>query len=106
MEYIGKIEDDDKLFHENQIVIYGAGKIGKKLVKVLEEKGYRKKIVAFCDGNQQIWNKMENGILVISLEEAVRRYPEAAYLIGSCCVRQMAEALAEAGISKIHVTRV
>lgn len=106
MEFIGKIEDDDKLLQEDQIVIYGAGNIGKKLVIVLEKKGYRKKIVAFCDGNQQIWGKEENGILVISLEEAVRRYPEAAYLIGSCCVRQMAEALIEAGISKIHITRV
>lgn len=105
MEFIGKIEDDNKLLTEEQIIIYGAGTIGKRLVKVLDEKGYRKKIAAFCDSDRQKWGKKEEGIQVISLEEAAEKYPDAAYLVGSCCVRQIAETLIEAGINKIHITR-
>lgn len=105
MEFIGKMEEDSKLLQENQIIIYGAGNIGKRLAEGLCQKGCRKKIVAFCDGNQELWGKEENGIKVLPLEEATERYPDAAYLIGSCCVRQIAETLIKAGIRKIHIVR-
>lgn len=105
MEFIGKIEDDSKLLLEDKIVIYGAGTIGKRLVRALDGKGCKEKIVAFCDSNQKIWGKKEEGIQVMSLKETVEKYPDAAYLIGSCCVRQIAETLIEAGIDKIHIAR-
>ena len=54
MEYIGKIEHDQKLcMGENGIVIFGAGGQLENLLNKLENLHVRDKVVCICDNNPE-----------------------------------------------------
>ena len=105
MDFIGKIEDDEKIKSEREIVIYGTGKMGKKLFEILQVNKQENHVKAYCDSNKEKWGTSVNGKEVLSLVEASKLYPDAAYLVGSCCVRQMVEELQKYNIQKIHIAR-
>lgn len=105
MEYIGTIEGDKELGKESQIVIYGAGKVGRHALEILQKAGWQEKIVCFCDNNKDMAGKRIEGIPVCGIQEGCARYPQAAYLVASMCVRQMVESLLQHGIEKIHIIR-
>ncbi len=105
MKYIGTIERDNELKGASQIVIYGAGKVGKEVLGFLKENGWLGRVSCFCDNDNRMWGSSVEGVLVISLLEATGRYPQGTYLIASLCVRQMLESLLGYGIEDIHVIR-
>ncbi|MCI8938518.1 MAG: hypothetical protein HFH12_00785 [Dorea sp.] len=105
MNYIGTIEHDRHLGDAAQIVIYGAGKVGKETWEFLRKKGWKEKVVCFCDNNTDAQGKELQGLPVFSLSEACSRYPQGTYLIASLCVRQMLESLLGYGIETIHIIR-
>ncbi len=105
MKYIGTIEGDKGLEKEVQIIIYGAGKVGRHTLEVLEKAGMRKKIVCFCDNGKGMQGKMIEGIPVRKIDEACTLYPQGAWLVASMFVRQMVESLLQYGIEKIHIIR-
>jgi len=105
MEFIGKAEDDMLLEGEGQIIIYGAGQTGKRAFEILKQKGLETKIVAFCDRNETLYDKKLYGILILSVAEACRQYPEAAFIVAGMCVRQMVENLQKYEVQKIHIIR-
>ncbi len=105
MEYIGTIECDYGLEKEDQIIIYGAGKVGRHALDVLKKAGWQKKVVCFCDSNKTMEGKSIDGVVVKTIEESCVIYPAGTYLVASMCVRQMVETLLQYGIGKIHIIR-
>lgn len=105
MDYIGTIEQDKKILDEKEIIIYGAGKVGKHCCEVLSLKGRADSVKGFCDGNAAIVGGILMDKNIYSVEEAVRLHPNAVYLVASMCVRQMTEKLMACGINKIHIIR-
>lgn len=105
MDYIGVIENDLGLEKEEQIIIYGAGKVGRHTLEVLEKSGLKGNVVCFCDNSRDMWGKSINGVTVYHIAEACAMYPQGIYLISSMYVRQMAESLLQYGINKIHIIR-
>ena len=105
MDYIGTIEQDHGLEKESQIVIYGAGKVGRHALEALQKAGWKKKVMCFCDNNKEMYGKQIEGVPVCGIQEGCGRYPQAAYLVASMSVRQMVESLLGNGIEKIHIIR-
>lgn len=105
VNYIGTIEGDRGLGEAKQIVIYGAGKVGRESWKSLKERGLQERVACFCDNNEGVQGKELQGLPVLSLPEACRRYPQGTYLVASLCVRQMLESLLIYGIEEIHIIR-
>ena len=105
MDFIGRLEEDTTIAEEEQIVIYGTGTIGKRAYAILKQKGLADKVSAFCDGNPAVISLTIEGKEIMSLDDAFFKYPKAAYLVASCCVRQMVENLQSQGIKKIHIIR-
>ena len=106
MKFIGRIQDDIMLRKENEIVIYGCGRTGKQIYQELKKRGLGEKVCAFCDENSDLYGKQIEGVLVMRLTEAVARYNEAAYLVASCCVKDMVIALQSMDVKNIHITRI
>jgi len=61
-----------KLF--SPIVIFGAGSLGRRVAQAVQP-------VLFCDNNPALWGSVCEGISVESPETAVRRYPNATFVI-------------------------
>lgn len=105
MEYIGVIEQDFLLEKTEQIIIYGAGKVGKHTMHYLKEHGMGGKILCFIDNNPDMKGTYIEGIPVFDISQAVAEYPQGTYLVASMAVRQMAESLLQRGIEQIHIIR-
>lgn len=105
MKYIGTIHNDHKLEDAEQIIIYGAGKVGREVWDFLRANGWKEHVVCFCDNHPGMQGGMVEGLPVLGLSEASGRYPEGTYLIASLCVRQMLESLLQYGIEEIHIIR-
>lgn len=103
--YIGTIERDQELKNEEQIIIYGAGKVGRHTFEVLQKAGMQKKVMCFCDNGKGMQGKTIEGILVKNIEEACALYPQSTCLVASMFVRQMVESLLQHGMEKIHIIR-
>lgn len=105
MEYIGTIEHDRGLEREEQIIIYGAGKVGRHSLGVLQKAGQGNQVMCFCESSKDKVGKIIDGVLVRTVEESCTMYPRGTYLVASMCVRQMVETLLQYGIEKIHIIR-
>lgn len=105
IEYIGVIEKDDKIADADQIVIYGAGKVGRHTLEILDKEGFSEKVCAIIDNNPTLVGKNINGIEICTVDTATRRYSEAIYLVASMSVQQMVESLLGNRISHIHIIR-
>ena len=66
---------------DKNTIIFGSGKAGKFLHALIAHK-YEGNVQCYCDNQERLWGVVQ-GIPVISPEEAVKRYPEAIYLIPS-----------------------
>jgi len=63
-----------------RLVLFGAGGLGKKTLAGLRKVGVEP--LAFADNNPALWNKKMDGLLVLPVEEAVRRHGhEAAFIV-------------------------
>lgn len=87
--YLEIFQKQEKAFYDilqavnhQQVIIFGCGKIGKFFHNLLEsrESGLT---VAFCDNNCELWNTKLQGNLILRPEEAVKKYPDAVYVITS-----------------------
>lgn len=105
MRYIGTVQNDSKLEDAEQIVIYGAGKVGKEVWEFLKSRNLQKQVVCFCDNAPLMQGETLEGLPVLSLSAACSQYPGGTYLIASLCVRQMLESLLQYGIEEIHIIR-
>lgn len=89
--------------NHKEIVIFGCGRRGQFLHALLTDKRIGQ-IQAFCDNDSVQWDRRVQGITVLSPDEAVRRYPEAVYMIGSIKNDEAIKAqLQEMGIDDVHI---
>lgn len=65
---------------QDELVIFGAGNFGRHLYKMLCAENI-KTVKCFCDNAAARWGRKLDGLDIISLEEAIRRFPEAMYII-------------------------
>ena len=56
------------------IVIFGAGNLGRRVAKAVRP-------VLFCDNNRALWGTTREGVAIESPETAVRRYPDATFVV-------------------------
>lgn len=63
-----------------QFIIFGAGIRGRNLYALLDGKI---DFIAFCDNDSSKWNKTIGGIVIQSLEDCLKYYPDACYLIAN-----------------------
>lgn len=104
MEYVGNIlYDDDLLKDGQQIIIFGAGTYGKKILHYLERNCVKGNVVGFCDSNDEIEGIRIDHVPVYDVDEAWRRYPEAIFLISGRYMDEMYQILREKGISRVHM---
>jgi sugar O-acyltransferase (sialic acid O-acetyltransferase NeuD family) len=67
------------------LVIYGGGGFAREVAWLAEQvaaAGGGIEPVCFADDDEKTWGRSLNGLLVLSIEEASRRHPNAAYAIG------------------------
>lgn len=106
MEYIGKIENDKKLFENKEgIVIFGAGEKLKHLLCRLNELQVKDKVVCICDNNCEKQGQEIEGIEVYEPEEAFRRYKKEMYIVYNQYSLEICQQLVKANINRIHLIR-
>lgn len=70
----------DKL-RGREAVIAGCGKWGNFLHFLLDYRSVSVK--AYCDNNSGLWGRIQNGMKVLSMEDAAAKYRDAAFVIAS-----------------------
>lgn len=103
--YIGSCDDDKNLEFEKEIVIVGCGRRGKGIIDYMSAKGLISIIVAIADNDQTKQGSEYRGIQVISLAEAKKIYPNAAYVITTVCVSDLVCQLERLQIKNVHILR-
>lgn len=106
MEYIGNILYDEQLCKELSIVIYGAGRMAKKIIGFLEINNCKEHIKCLCDRNSELWNTELNGINIMSPFEAVKRYEKALFIVSGDYANEMLRELIMLGVLRIHLLLV
>jgi len=61
------------------IVVFGAGNLGKKFVRVLREHGTEP--IAFADNNRDLWGASIDGVPVLSPDDCAARYGDRAAFV-------------------------
>lgn len=88
------------LIADNDVVIFGAGKVGRFLAVRISSVD-RKRLVAYCDNAKDLQGKFCQGVPVLLPEEAARMYPNAVYIIaGKRDEQEMKEKLQENGLKE------
>lgn len=104
IKYIGDILYDEHLFTRDiKIVIFGAGRYGKRVLEYLEQMGVKDRVICFCDSNSSLGNVDIMGIPVWKNIEVCKEYPNADYLISGKFAREMYDFLKENLIDRIHI---
>lgn len=107
MEFIGEVLNDlDVMNGKNELVIVGAGTMGKQVFRILEEHHNTKKLRAFCDNNNKSWSQKIEGVSIWSIEETVKDHPNAIYLLCSKYVKELTYQLNDLGIHRIHLIKI
>lgn len=106
MEYIGKIENDQKLCEDNEdIVIFGAGEGLNGLLAKLEKMQVRDRIVCICDNNCEKQGQEISGLKVYKPEYVFHTHSSASYIVYNRFCIEICNQLVKEGINKIHLIR-
>lgn len=94
-----------KIENENQIVVFGFSDIGKSSINLLNKFNIEK-VVGICDNDEKKQGLNYQGINVLSVEEAVKRFPSAFWVITSQNrTTQISEQLQKMGINEKKIVR-
>lgn len=66
----------------NSCIIFSAGSHGSNL-QIMLKQYFGKNVEAFCDNSAEKTGKCMNGVRIINLREAIRKYKDAVYLIAN-----------------------
>jgi len=103
MEYIGSLIYDKVVLEDDvRLVIYGNGKMGRKLYDFLESIDRLDKIDCICDANVDFWGSMYKGVPIISPEEAIREKKDCHFLTVGKYAGEQVMLLQKSGIKNIH----
>lgn len=83
----------------NQFVIFGCG---RRALRYMDYFKYSKKsLVAYADNDSKKWGNMMDNVVIYSLKEAVKLFPNACYVIANeINIREMHKQLEGEGITK------
>lgn len=96
--YINNDIDYIKYLKNKKIVIFGAGKQGKKAYHNLVKNIENIQIIAFCDNDRKKQDQIIDGIRVISADELCKINTNDIFIIVSCFEREIREQLMTQGI--------
>lgn len=105
MVYIGSLEYDEQLTASEGIIIFGAGAMLPCLLRKMERLKLSGKIIAICDNNAAMQGERQEGILVISPEDACREYRDKDYVVYNRYFMENCRQLQENHIAGIHLIR-
>lgn len=106
MEYIGRIENDKKLYiEEHGIIVFGAGRGLEKLLDKFEEMHMKDRIICICDNNYEKQGKEINGIKIVNPQYAFNHYRNSDYIVYNQFCIEICMQLLEEGIKKVHLIR-
>ncbi len=92
-----------RTIENHNVVIFGCGKWGR-FCHILLENNRCKTVLAYCDNNQGLWETAIQGIPVMNPEQAVKRYPEAYYVIANkYSVQELKAQLRSLGVEKERI---
>ena len=77
----------------SSLVLFGAGGLGKKTLAGLRSIGIEP--LAFADNNQTLWGKDVNGVQVLSLEDAAKKFGKTAAFIVTIWKGEALDTMAE-----------
>lgn len=93
-----------EMAEKKQLIMFCTGKVAK-FALCLFRMNRLENIVALCDNNREKWDTTYYGHSVLSPEEALKRYPEAHYLIAKMGdVGEIEKQLKDAGIEKERIS--
>jgi len=67
------------LTHQNRVVLYGCGALGRKAIEKLQELGIQP--LALCDNNELLWGTVIQGISVLSVQQAAAQFGSNALFL-------------------------
>ena len=104
MEYVGNIIYDAFLMKNNtELVIFGAGRSGRKVYEFLERNNKAQNVKYFCDRNENLWGKRVEDIEVINPMQVVISKAEYHFLVSGDYADDMTEYLLQNGVKRIHL---
>jgi len=65
--------------HQNRVVIFGCGALGRKAIEKLQELGIQP--LALCDNNELLWGTVVQGISVLSVQQAAAQFGSNALFL-------------------------
>lgn len=106
MEYIGKIENDKKLYRDTQgIIVFGAGNSIDKLLNELEKMHLKGRVKYICDNNCEKQGKEISGIKIVNPQYVFNYYRNSDYIVYNQFCVEICKQLLEEGIKKVHLIR-
>lgn len=106
MEYIGRIEKDQKLcMNENGIIIFGAGERLESLLEKLEKLCIKDRVVCICDNHLEKHGKELEGIKIVSPDYAFSHYENSSYIAYNQFRLEICRQLVDRKIQRIHLIR-
>src|ERR1041385_1613719 len=78
---------------EKTLVLFGAGGLGKKTLAGLRRVGIEP--LAFADNNPALWGKEINGVKVLSVEEATKKFGQVAAFVVTIWKGEAVDKMAE-----------
>lgn len=103
MEYVGNIIYDMFLKqNDTELVIFGAGRSGKKVYEYLDRNDKAQHIKYFCDCNADLWGRKIEGIEVVDPMQILCEV-KYHFLVCGNYAADMTEFLVSIGVKKIHL---
>ncbi len=91
-----------KNVQRKNIILFGAGSVGKRTVLSLLEKGLKKRQMLFCDNNPVKWGKEIIGIRVLSLPELKKKPKTVPVVVASAMFKKIIEQLHSLNFSNVY----
>ncbi|MCM1038076.1 MAG: hypothetical protein NC434_02050 [Ruminococcus sp.] len=104
MEYVGNIIYDTYLKQDNtKLVIFGAGRSGRKVYDFLEQNNKAQNIKYFCDNNDKLCGKKIGNVEIVCPTQVIRSEVEYHFLVSGDYADEIVMFLMKNGIKKIHI---
>lgn len=104
MEYVGNIIYDMFLMQtDTELVIFGAGRSGRRVYEFLDRNGKAQNVKYFCDRNQNLWGKRIEDIEVVNPVLVITSENKYHFLVSGDYADDMTEYLLQNGIERIHL---
>lgn len=103
MEYVGNIIYDMFLKQNDmKLVIFGAGRSGRKVYEYLDRNNKAQHVKYFCDRNADLWGGKIEGIEIVDPMQILCDV-KYHFLVSGNYANEMTEFLISNGVKKIHL---